>query len=254
LPKIEYGFTGQIDNVEITVSKAGGGSYISYGPEVDYGNQIIHRPRNGHVTVEEYSPTVFTGSFSASLVDPDNAGRDEAPIIARQVSGSFLAPAPYERDENYQVGEGSVRDAAFQNMLDQSPFSQEFFQEMAGVDGSPPQILCNNGISDAQLRSMGFKKGCGDIAKQIQAACTCECLVRENEEKIPECERHCRREWRNCPVDMSQVPTGLEEQIEYCSRKMKEKGVPEGQIPLFMNEIRKVPESMRPGLIGSLCG
>ena len=147
-----------------------------------------------------------------------------------------------------------MRTAAIQNMLDQSPFSQEFFQEMAGADGAPPQILCDNGVDDATLRSMGFKKGCGESLSEVQAACTCECDVRESEEAMPSCKRPCRSQWRDCPVDESRFPTGLEEQVEYCSRKMREKGIPEMQIPLFMDKFREAPESLRPGILSSLCG
>lgn len=256
IPKTEYGFTGTYNNASIKVSKAGGTSYLSYGPTIVEGDRRIHRPPNGSVTIEEYSHLVLRGSFSASLVDLDDPGRDESPMVARTINGSFTIPSPYQLDEDFSIVEDHFKQEMIQNMMQSAPFGAGVMDGIIqSTGGAPPQILCDEGVDEEFLEAMGFTSGCegrsggGELAQQ----CTCECDSREAEEELPRCQQTCRKEWRGCPLPEDVASGSLDEQLEHCKKSMLKKGVPEGQIPLFLEQIRITPETMRKDVLKALC-
>lgn len=255
LPKIDYGYQGTLSNVSIEVSKANSPNrgYISYGPSIQSGGQLIHRPPNGTVTIEEYSYLALQGTFEADLVDEADRGPDEAPTVARSISGRFFMPAPFEWDESFIIDKEHQKEQLIKSMLQQAPFKTPVMQGIIeSMGGIPPQDLCDNGIDDSYLKAMGFTEGCEGRTAQM-TACSCECELRKEEEKLPACERKCRKTWRDCPLPKDVASAGLDQQLDHCREAMIERGLPDAQIPVFLKMLRDAPELQRPGMIKQWC-
>lgn len=93
IPLIEYGFAGTVDNARIAVSAAGG-------------------PLSGQVTIEEYTPFILRGSFSAE----------------RRVMGTFAVAAPWQGD----------RRAARQSVNDNpDDIRQDLVERFPSLTGEP---------------------------------------------------------------------------------------------------------------------
>lgn len=254
MPKIEYGFAGELGNVEIEVSRAGGGHYLSYGPEVDYGQQIVHRPRTGRVMIDEYTPTLLAGRFTADLVDLSNPGKDEAPIIARQIEGSFLVPAPLQGDEGFEPDLDNAKEAALRAMLQNAPWASGVIQGIIeSTGGKPPQIMCDEGIEEEFLLAMGFTEGCRSGGGSVEETCYCDCDRREEEEALPICERQCGELWNQCPLPQEVAQGDIEAQVAHCHELMLKKGVPEGQIPLLLDGFRTAHPMIREQMLREWC-
>jgi len=105
-PLIDYGFTGAFDEAEVHFSRAEGHRLEALGPtDSDPGPRRDMRA-SGHVTIEEYSPAVLRGSFTAELVDPteDLRGVQPSYAVVRSVEGRFVVASPWREDERLEVG------------------------------------------------------------------------------------------------------------------------------------------------------
>jgi hypothetical protein len=255
LPEIDYGYQGTLSNVSIEVSKSNSPDrgYISYGPSIPWGNQLIHRPPNGTVTIEEYSYLALQGTFEADLVDEADRGPDKAPKVARSISGRFFMPAPFEWDESFTIDKEHQKEQLIKSMLQQTPFKTPVMQGIIdSMGGVPPQDLCDSGIDDSYLMAMGFSEGCEGRVGQ-QQACICKCELREQEEKLPACERSCRRQWQDCPLPQDVASASLDQQLDHCREAMIKRGLPDAQIPVFLGMLRDAPDMQRPGMMKQWC-
>lgn len=246
LPKVDYGFTGSFDNASIRVSKAGGGAYLSYGPGTRDGNLFTNRPPNGHVTIDDYSLLVLRGSFRASLVDLDNTGKDDEPIVARHISGTFNIPAPYILDDGFEMDEDQIKQAAISNMIRNTPFGAEVLDNIIqSTGGKPPQIMCDEGIDDELLSAMGFSEGCGEHSGQMASQCTCDCEKRVTEEPIPACSIRCEREWEACKLKDEPLSAELSAQIAEYSGYLAAQNLPPEIIDSLVTAFRDMPQWQR---------
>ncbi|MDP6952826.1 MAG: hypothetical protein QGF53_08705, partial [Alphaproteobacteria bacterium] len=87
IPAIEYGFSGTADNAQITLADADG-------------------PLSGHVTIEEYTPFMLRGSFSAE----------------RHIVGTFSVAAPWQGDpRSVSLSASDTADDIRQDLVERFP-------------------------------------------------------------------------------------------------------------------------------------
>jgi hypothetical protein len=253
LPRIEYGFTGVIDNASFFVRKAHGGddNYLAYGPTASVGMRMFHRPPNGKVTIDEYQPGVLTGSFHADLIDEANPGPDEAPIVARTIDGRFLVSSPWRGDEDFAFDKKHAAQAMVQNMLQMTPFAAAPVEEEIEAMGAPPASVCAAGFDEDQLHAMGFLEDCQAAAPAAPAAaapvCSCACEQRQAEEAIDACQNTCAVAWDACvqPAAKAPIPDDLEVQVQMYRDYLQGHGVAVALQKRLLEAFRQAPAFQR---------
>lgn len=245
LPQLDYGFTGNLDNASVEVSRAGGDSYLSYGPRLTVAGQRISKPPNGRVTIEEYTPLIIRGTFSADLVDPDNPGPDVAPIVSRSITGSFLSASPYRLDRDFDVDGDQVVQEGLNNSLRQAPFGAGVTTDIIRGSGVSAENLCAQGVDEDLLKKLGFSAGCGDAGGGVVSTCSCDCERRQQEEEDPRCRQDCRRSWKNCPLYEGEFPADLEGQVMALRQMMSRQGLPAEMQETMVDAFRDAPAQVR---------
>ncbi|MFA7664610.1 MAG: hypothetical protein WCY32_00640, partial [Burkholderiaceae bacterium] len=258
IPMVDYGFAGDFDNAVVEVSKADDDrhGYRAFGPRVYEGRRSHSRPPNGQVTILEYSPTVLRGTFRAGLVDEANPGHHDAPTIATHIEGEFIITSPWQGDPDFALDERATRQALIQNMLQQSPLGTDTMRELIRSSGAPPQALCNAGLDDGQLEALGFATGCGPASSSSGGAmstpCSCDCDMREAEEKNPACPLACRTAWAACPAAAPTALTAnpqdageIETQAAQLDARMRAKNIPGAVRAQVLEMFRQSPALSR---------
>lgn len=246
LPKMDYGFTGMINNADIWVSKGNGGddNYRSYGPSINLGGRRISRPPNGKVNIDEYSPLVLRGTFNASLVDESNPGRGESPIIATSISGSFMVTSAWMADESFVLDEAFFKQEMLEQALRIAPFDTSVMKGIIESSGTPPQALCEF-ADEHQIRAMGFKQGCENKGGGVAVQCSCECDIRKQEEVISVCKQQCGNKWKQCPLPEEMITDELAEQIAYYKSLLTKQNMPQELQGLMIDAFSKMPPWQR---------
>jgi hypothetical protein len=108
LPAIDYGFAGSFDEVAIDVNGQDGDELQAIGPRDEQPGPGWVFPLSGRVTIEEFTPFVMRGNFSApvvnvSRVDWDNVGDDPVLDISETVTGSFVIGATWRSDPRTEI-------------------------------------------------------------------------------------------------------------------------------------------------------
>ena len=256
LPRIDYGFTGTIDNAMIRVSNGNNihHPYESHGPTIDMGLRKIHRPPNGQVVIEEYQPTVIRGSFTAALVDVKDPGSDDDPKVAKNISGQFLIPAPWRGDESYEFNQEHFKYSLQQKMLQVVPFGTQGVEQAITEMGGPPVALCESGYSDAEIASMGFLQTCEQVMdiinNQIDEMCSCACDKEPIESQLDYCPTACEQQWQMCAANAAgsnepTIPDDLEAQVQLYQQYLSSKNVPENLRHRMVDAFRKAPQFQR---------
>jgi len=250
LPKIDYGYMGSLNNAKIEVNKANSPDrgYVSYGPRVVVDGPSV-RPPNGKVTIEEYSHLVLRGTYSANLIDESNPGKDDAPIVAKTITGRFYVASPIEGDKDFAINKEHMKQQAIQSLMQQTPFGTDAIRAMVKQSGVSPQELCDRGFSDEQLKALGFEAGCEGAEQSGTTAaiqqCTCECKLREKEAQDQKCKRKCRKQWRRCKRDASDIPGDLDGQVALCKSALSKRDLTEAQQQQIIDMFRMAPDFQR---------
>jgi hypothetical protein len=110
IPLIDYGFEGSFSNAAIRMSRANRKEHYSHyqaiGPRDSVPGPGHKFPLSGKVTIEEYSPWVLRGSFSAAMVDLDQSDLtvdDPVLRVIHHLSGSFNVIGPWRGDDRAAV-------------------------------------------------------------------------------------------------------------------------------------------------------
>ncbi len=171
IPLIDYGYSGRFNNAEISVSKAGGGSFVAIGPgDLQPGPGRVF-PLSGSVSIEQFTPDLMQGTFSAALVDPadaENLGEDEALPVREQISGRFQIVAPWALDERIprEAGQEGAGEAVTADV-------GGFFP---GVNLESGETLASK--SAGQGASAGGQLGCYcscNAMSELEQACQAQC-------------------------------------------------------------------------------
>jgi hypothetical protein len=103
MPHFEYGFTGELDGVRITVP--GDDSWAALDPVPEYPSEpCIWNTPNGRVRIEEFTPFILRGSYEAALVDtkiPRNTRKCRTKDVVHSLKGSFTVAAPWLSDPDH---------------------------------------------------------------------------------------------------------------------------------------------------------
>jgi hypothetical protein len=219
MPYIDYGFTGRLTNVRMTVTREGGGEYVAVGPgDIEPGRSTLFPP-SAEVNIEEYTPTFMAGSFTAQLIDPESlpggaiplAAQESRPTlpVARRIEGRFFLTAPWRNDERTEVA--FVEDPEESMVIDVS--------EMLPTDGDGWAI--DFGDIDLPESPPGNGSGAGSGTGSVAGphGCDCSCAAYERMEaeldsmasaaeagrpfsssfqEMARCAMYCPREWANC--------------------------------------------------------
>ena len=135
IPLIDYGFSGSFANAQMSVSAEDGGAYRAVGI---YSAQVRRYPLTGQVTIEEYTPFVMRGSFSADLIDFRLIDWTiKNPVLSHHasVAGRFAIAAPWEGDRRAaMLSSDDIADDVFQDAIEMFPaLSGESLQEMVAA-------------------------------------------------------------------------------------------------------------------------
>ena len=134
IPFIDYGFSGSFSNASIDVNGGKGkGTLQALGPtDVQIGPGRLF-PRSGNVTIDEFTPYVLRGSYSAKLsdlsaVDFSKFGQDTPLPVDREIRGTFSIAAPWEGDPRVETftAEGDRTDEALQDLYETFPAMRNF--------------------------------------------------------------------------------------------------------------------------------
>jgi len=106
IPLIDYGFTGSFRNAAISMNRAfkdqHNSLYQAIGPRDSLPGAGQEFPLSGTVTIEEYTPWVLRGSFSAQMVDmaqSDLTVDDPVLTVIHALSGRFNVIGPWRGDD-----------------------------------------------------------------------------------------------------------------------------------------------------------
>lgn len=187
IPLIEYGFTGSFDNAHISMSGANReGGFQTGGSQGDHA---------GKVTIEEFTPFVLRGQFSAGLTRTSAA--DYTQVERRNISGSFVVAAPWEGDRDvtyYRSGEdptGSV--------------TQDLNEVIPG--------LGSLGVSSPQNSSAPATGSASPVGPAVGfASCSCSCQPIESYDKV--CRPICAVAVQQCAAQVTRQAALEEEQAK----------------------------------------
>lgn len=104
IPLIDYGFSGTFQNASIDVHSSSHSGYTAIGPADALPGPGNGYPLSGIVDIEEYTPWIMRGAFSAELVkrEPQKLlGDDEARQVMATISGRFNIASPWKGDNRY---------------------------------------------------------------------------------------------------------------------------------------------------------
>ena len=176
-PLIDYGFSGSFDNASIHVKMSGDRVWRAIGPPNASGwSRLI-----GQVTIEEYTPLVLRGSFTAPLAEFVPSGSDAPAVYVRRdtVRGTFHSVAPWQTDERAQIITVDSKEQMAEDIANTLGFSLD--PDM--VPGAAPS-------------SDGGSPGSGDAARQTTPECACECEIKPLADEL--CEMLCEEEFAAC--------------------------------------------------------
>lgn len=118
VPAIDYGYTGAVSDARIRVSGGRGNhDLISLaGKPVDSHPPCTYGPPVGRVTIEEFSPVILRGSYTAAVIEaafPRNVKRCPTAAVVKNISGSFIVTAPLMQDQRGETDVSWVKEFAF---------------------------------------------------------------------------------------------------------------------------------------------
>ena len=181
MPLVDYGYSGSFDRASISVTMSGDRKCRAVGPPDQ--NQMT--PLTGRVTIEEYSPSVLIGSFSASLVEsatgPDGQGYQKS---CGTVNGQFTSVAPFLADERTVIINDSQEQMA-EDIVNSLGVPADMAYQMKAEDGT----LVPQG-------SGGSGSASGGGTMSLGGDCVCECENRDSVDEL--CEFFCEEEFAAC--------------------------------------------------------
>ncbi len=194
-PAIDYGFTGSFDNVRMTVNASRNSVYEALGPDIVPGPGRLF-PDIGRVTIDEYTPLIMRGSFSAQLTDTSRFelsldDEDPVPPAHRTISGRFTIAAPWRHDNRVTplAPAESQEDAVLQDMV-------AAFPALGGLD-LKALVPADATRGRASSKDVRFNGPIGRFP-----ACDCDC--RELTDHEPPCRPICEVRLRQCQADEQQ--------------------------------------------------
>jgi len=178
MPLIDYGYSGTFSNAAISVDMSGGRTLSAFGPP----NEQQRTRLTGVVTIEEYTPFVIRGSFTAPLAEFVPSAQQEPVYTRRQtVSGTFASVAPWLVDERIEI---------------QLDSQQQMTDDIVNTLGLPADMVYSmkqDGTIPGGPASAPSSSPSSNAGPQ---ECTCECSMRPFADEL--CELLCEEEFAAC--------------------------------------------------------
>ncbi|HKJ16210.1 MAG TPA: hypothetical protein VJ984_02530 [Xanthomonadales bacterium] len=182
-PFFDYGFTGTFDSAKIRVRMADGSHHEAFGPP----DQSGQMPLTGRVTIEEYSPFVISGHYSAQLAEMVPVpGRNPVYQARDTINGTFTSVAPWVADERKQRITQD-KDEAFDELMNSIGISPALIRS---VGGQPETQGSSTGSGP------GSGAGSGEGSGEDYGGCSCKCEDRAFADEL--CELFCEEEFAAC--------------------------------------------------------
>ncbi len=200
IPDISYGFTGSFDNALISVGGRDDIRYVSIGPQnVLPGAMQAHYPLSGHVSIEEFTPSVLSGRFEGQLVDMDRVkpGTQTLPIH-KTISGQFVITAPWEGDPKIERMAPS-EESSLQSLTEAFPFAfGGGLEELARRHNVPMP-------KGGPASQSGGKSGGSAAAATFRRVESCDCSCQSLESYSPYCRPICTVKVQSCEARALQL-------------------------------------------------
>lgn len=185
IPLIDYGFRGDFDNAAISVDMSGDRIWRA----ISHPDAVGRTRLTGSVTIEEYSPFMVRGRFTAPLAEfVENPSGGPALYQRRDtIRGRFNSLAPWLVDARVEVV--------------QTASHEEIAEDIANALGLSPktvQTLRDQGVipqGNALPNASGGNSGGGAIQTPVE--CTCECAIKSVADDL--CQLLCEEEFAACP-------------------------------------------------------
>lgn len=185
IPLVEYGYSGSFDRAAITVNMSGDRSCSAIAPPDETG----WTPLTGQVTIEEYSPVVLIGSFSASLLESvEGPGGQGSYKSCGTVSGRFTSVAPFQSDERSVAVMDSIEEMT-DDMVNAMGLPADMIYKMRQEGTLVPQAT---DISNSGGAASASQVGGGGM----DGECTCECETKPFADDL--CALLCEEEFAAC--------------------------------------------------------
>jgi len=198
IPLIDYGFSGSFNNASISVSGAGDAFFYAMGPRDGIRGAEIEFPLSGTVQIDEFSPTIMRGTYSADLVDqnriPPFTTDDPVLPIHATIQGSFNIVSPWEGDRRVNV------------IVDTESLADDMREAFPGTDKFPGSSGIDPGVVSGGAVGAG-KTGPG--SGMLQCDCSCNQAVNPN----PLCESACGSTYQACAGIKHEAPEKTAEEL-----------------------------------------
>jgi hypothetical protein len=248
IPAVEYGFSGSFDNAMITVNGGkGSGKLEARGPMDSQPGRGFNFWHSGSVTIDEFTPLILRGSFSAQLtdmsrIDFDALGEDPTLPVDRNIQGRFVISSPWKADPAVEVLQAEGPEGAEQVRQDMA----EAFPESVNFDLDERRAAAGSG--DGSGQSIGIGKlddfpacSCScqlaDIPKNCRATCKPMVLACGQErQRVAALEAAGKAPETGSPADLAGQRAELPTREEYIAG-LRAEGIPESQIEHLVSQM-----------------
>jgi hypothetical protein len=149
-------------------------------------------PLSGRVTIEEFTPFVLRGRFSAAVVNTSRVGEDlgDDPVfeISDEIEGRFVIGSPFRNDSRAQ------------RLQTEDPFelAAQDLAELAPLQGFDIAAIVREASAGAAASSRGAGSGYSVLPIEAFPSCDCGCAPLENASLV--CQSICEVAVRHCAV------------------------------------------------------
>jgi len=178
-PMFDYGETPAFDNAYINMHMSGGRKWDAIGPP----NQNGWSRLRGTVTIDEYSPFVLRGRFTAPLAElVESRVPNQPPIFTprQTVTGTFTSVAPWLEDDRFTIVMES---------------NEQLADDIANTLGVPAGTINKMKEEGTMPGAPNYNPGAAS-AVGLSTDCTCECSTKATADEL--CEMLCEEEFALC--------------------------------------------------------
>ncbi|NNK99316.1 MAG: hypothetical protein HKO88_09710, partial [Xanthomonadales bacterium] len=215
MPRVEFGFSGSVNNAYISMNKPmsdneGADHYDTKGPEWRGDCDDGYHAYSGQVTIEEATPLVLSGTYQATVVDPDLRGKyfcRSVPVY-KAISGSFVITNPSLGDEKEQ---GELAEGTGDYIVN------EIAEQVPGLITPEMRESIRAQAEAAEEARKQRRQDEAAAAERVANTCDCSCLQAGVNIQKTGCYQQCEAEYEHCTAptaaqirqmyDMTREPT-----------------------------------------------
>lgn len=215
MPRIEFGYSGSVNNAYIRMNKPisdkeGADHYDTKGPKWEGDCDDGYHAYSGQVTIEEATELGLSGTYQATVVDPDLRGKyfcRSVPVY-KTISGSFVIADPSlgDKKEDGELAEGTG-----------DYIVNEIAEQVPGLISPEMRELIRAKAEAAEEAKEQRRRDKAAAAELIKNTCDCSCLQAGVNIQKTGCYQQCEAEYEHCTTptaaqiqqmyDMTREPT-----------------------------------------------